>query len=101
MIDALGAVTKGLLKGLENLEIRGRVETIQTTALLKLERILRRVLETCCHLNFSEKPSANADMKNFLGVNHNNNNNNNRQDLVSLFYDISTFVDDLKPKPSF
>ena len=41
-----GTVTKGLLKGLEDLEVGGRVETIQTTALLKTARILRRVLET-------------------------------------------------------
>ncbi len=39
-------VTKGLVQGLEDLEIRGRVETIQTTALLRSARILRRVLET-------------------------------------------------------
>ena len=32
VIGALGTVTKGLLKGLEDLEIRGRVETIQTIA---------------------------------------------------------------------
>ena len=29
MIGAFGTVTKGLLKGLEDLEIGGRVETIQ------------------------------------------------------------------------
>ena len=46
MIGALGTVTEGLLKGLEDLEIRGQVETIQSTTLLKLARILRRVLET-------------------------------------------------------
>ena len=46
VIGALGTVTKGLLKGLEDLEIDGRVETIQTTALLRTVRILRRVLET-------------------------------------------------------
>ena len=45
VIGALGTVTKGLLKGLEELEIGGRVETIQTTALLRTSRILRRVLE--------------------------------------------------------
>ena len=39
-------VTKGLVQGLKDLEIRGRVETIQTTALLRSARILRRVLET-------------------------------------------------------
>ena len=42
----IGTVTKGLLKGLEDLEVGGWVETIQTTALLKTARILRRVLET-------------------------------------------------------
>ena len=33
-------------KGLEELEISGRIETIQGTGLLKLARIFRRVLET-------------------------------------------------------
>ena len=46
MIDAFGTVTKGLLKGLVDLEVGGRVETIQTTALLRTARILRRVLKT-------------------------------------------------------
>ena len=46
VIGALGTITKGLLKGLEDLEIGGRVETIQMTALLRTARILRRVLET-------------------------------------------------------
>ena len=30
MIGALGTIPKGLLKGLEDLEVGGRVETIQT-----------------------------------------------------------------------
>ena len=46
VIDALGTITKGLLKGLVDVEVGGRVETIQTTALLRTARILRRVLET-------------------------------------------------------
>ena len=46
VIGALGTITKGLLKNLEDLEVDGRVETIQTTALLRTARILRRVLET-------------------------------------------------------
>ena len=33
VIDAFGTVTKRLLKGLEDLEVGGRVKTIQTTAL--------------------------------------------------------------------
>ena len=43
---AFGTVTKRLIKGLEDLEVGGRVETIQTTALLRTATILRRVLET-------------------------------------------------------
>ena len=46
VICAFGTVTKGLLKGLEDLEVSGRVEIIQTTALLRTARILRRVQET-------------------------------------------------------
>ena len=46
VIGAFGTVTKGLLKGQEDLEVGGRVETIQTTALLRTAKILRRVLET-------------------------------------------------------
>ena len=47
IIGALGTVTKELVKGQEDLQIRGRVETIQITALLRSTRILRRVLATC------------------------------------------------------
>ena len=47
MIGAFGTVSKGLLEELEVLEVGGQVETIQTTALLRTARILRRVLETC------------------------------------------------------
>ena len=46
MIGAFGTVTKGLLKRLEDLEVGGQVETIQTTAMLRTDRILRMVLET-------------------------------------------------------
>ena len=46
VIGVFGTVTKGLLKGLEDLEVGGRVETIQMTALLETARILRRVLQT-------------------------------------------------------
>ena len=46
LIGAFGTVTKGLVQGLEDLEIRERVEAVQTTALLISARILRRVLET-------------------------------------------------------
>ena len=46
VIGAFGTVTKGLLKELEDLKVGGRVETIQTTTLLRTARILRGVLET-------------------------------------------------------
>ena len=46
VIDAFGTVTKRLSKGLEDLEVGGRMDTIQTTALLRTARILRKVLET-------------------------------------------------------
>ena len=40
VIGAFGTVTKGLVKGLEDLEVGGRVETIQTTTFLRTVRIL-------------------------------------------------------------
>ena len=46
VIGAFGTVTKGLLKRLEDLEVGRWLETVQTTALLRMARILRRVLGT-------------------------------------------------------
>ena len=46
VIGAFGKVNKRLLKGLEELEEGGRMETIQTKALVKTARILRGVLKT-------------------------------------------------------
>ena len=40
VIGALDSVTKGLLKSLENLEVGGREEIIQITALLRTARIM-------------------------------------------------------------
>ena len=45
VIGAVSTVIKGLVQGLADLEMRGRVETIQSTALSRSVRILRRVLE--------------------------------------------------------
>ena len=42
----LGTVTEGLVKRLEDFEIRGQVKTMQTIALLRSAKMLRRVLET-------------------------------------------------------
>ena len=46
VIGAFGTISKGLLKGLEGLEVGGRVETIKMIAWLRTTRILRRVQET-------------------------------------------------------
>ena len=46
VISTLGTILKGLLKVMEDLEIRGQEETIYTTASLRSTQILRRVLET-------------------------------------------------------
>ena len=46
VIGAFGTVTKGLLKGLEDLEVGRRVETIQTTTVLRTARLLKSVQET-------------------------------------------------------
>ena len=62
VIGALGTLTKELVQELEDLEIRGRVETIQTTTLLRNVRILR-LEETCCHSNSRAKPSTNSGVK--------------------------------------
>ena len=55
----------------EKLKITGRAEFIQTTALFRSAEYrekTRRLDETCCHSNFSERPSAYADVKNSKGV---------------------------------
>ena len=46
VIGALGTIPKGFIHGLEDLEMRGRVKTIQTTTILRSARILRRFLGT-------------------------------------------------------
>ena len=42
----LGIVTKGLVQGMEDLRITGRIETVHTTESLRSARILRSVQET-------------------------------------------------------
>ena len=90
VIGAFGTVTKGLLKGLEDLEVGGRVETYPNNSIIEDGQNTekspeKRLEETCCRSNFSERPSANADVKNSKGVNNNNNNDNdnNNKPLVS------------------
>ena len=74
VIGSLGIIPKGLIKVLENLEIRGQMETIQTAALLRsyCEESWRRE-ETCCHSISIERPSANADVQKLSRCNNKNN----------------------------
>ena len=71
VIVAFGTVTKGLLKGMEDLEVGWRVETIQTKVYWQRPEYgeeFWRLEETCCHSNSIERPSANADVKKSNGV---------------------------------
>ena len=66
VIGALCTVTKGFVKGLEDLEIGGGVETVQTTAFLKSAKHQEEswtLVETCYHSDSRERPSANFDVK--------------------------------------
>ena len=60
VIGALGTVTGGLIKGLEYLEIRGRVHYGDREESWRLE-------ETCCRSNSNKRPSANTDVENSQG----------------------------------
>ena len=59
VIGARGTIPKGMMKYLEETEIRGQLENIQITAHLISVRILRRVLDTS-----NERLSANVSGKN-------------------------------------
>ena len=56
---ALGTVSKGLVQRLEELEIRGRVEPIQTTELLRSARMLRKFLGNLRRLAVTQTPVRN------------------------------------------
>ena len=71
VIGAFGTVTKGLLKGLEDLEVGGRVDTTQATTLLETARILGMVLET-----WEVLLSLNLQWKTLMSNDNNNHNNN-------------------------
>ena len=62
VIGALGTISKGLLKDLEDMEFGGRIETIQKTALLRTARILRRVLGDSRRLAVTQTPVKNHQL---------------------------------------
>ena len=84
VIGAFGTITKGLLKGLEDLEVGGQVETIQNDCITEYWEESWRLEETCCHSNSSKSPSANADVKNSKGVNNNNNNKEKKKKNIQF-----------------
>ena len=76
VIGAFGTITKGLLKGLEDLEVGGRVRLSKWQHCWERPESWNeswRLEETYCHSNFSEKQSDNTDGKNSKGENDNNN----------------------------
>ena len=65
VIIALGTILKGLVKGVEDLEIRWQVDTILTTALSRSARIQRRILKSLAFTQTSvEDQSPNTSVKN-------------------------------------
>ena len=79
VMGTFGTITKGFLKGMEDLEVGERVQTIQTTSQLRTARILRRVLETWGDLlsfKLQWKTISQNWCEKLKGVNDNNLNNN-------------------------
>ena len=67
MVGAIGTVTKGLIKGLKDFQVGGRVETTKLLHYWELPEYWEESWifeETCCHSDSHERPSANADVKN-------------------------------------
>ena len=77
VICALGSITEWLVKGLGDLEITsgGPSTLLYYWDQPEYWDESWRFEETCCHSNFSERPSANAGVENSQRVNNNNNNN--------------------------
>ena len=62
VIGAFGTATKGLLKGLEDLEVGVRVGTIQTTTLLRTARILKKSIGDLKTLAVTQTPVKNYQL---------------------------------------
>ena len=56
MLGALGTITKELLKGLEDLEIRGRLENIQTIYNIKICQYTEKSLGDLKRLAVTQTP---------------------------------------------
>ena len=97
VIGALGTAPKGLERGLEELEIRGRIETVQTTALLRsviLQDFSQKSIGDLKKLAVTQTPVKDNQLILVWGTrkeynNDNNNNNNNDDDLLPYSYMFS------------
>ena len=86
VIGAFGTITKGLLKGLEDLELAAEWRLSKWQHYWEQPENREeswRLEKTCSHLNSSEKPSAKTDVKNSQGVNNDNNRFDPNQFYVS------------------
>ena len=62
MIGAFGTITKGLLKGLEDLNVGARAETIQMTALLRTGHSTEKSLGDLRRLAVTQTPVKNRQL---------------------------------------
>ena len=70
MIGALGTVTRRLIKGLEDLEIKRKNSDHPNWDRPEYCEGYWRLEKTCCHLDSDEKPSTKTEVKNSQGVNN-------------------------------
>ena len=86
VIGAFGTVTKGLLKGLDDMEVGGRVEIIQTTALLRTVQNTEKSPGDLRELAVTQIPVKNYQLtqmwKALKGKNNDNNKNKARIDKM-------------------
>ena len=79
IIGTLSIFTKELIKGQVDLEIKWRVETVQTTALLRSARILREVLESWGYLLSLKLQWKTISKRRCEKLSRSNNNNNGKE----------------------
>ena len=79
VIGAFGTVTKGLLKGLEDLEDEWKPFKLHYWEWPEYWEESWRLEETCCHSNSCERSSAKTDVKNSQVVNNNNKRKENKK----------------------
>ena len=84
VIGTLGTVTKELVQGPKNLLIRGQVETIQITALLRSARIRSKVLETWGDLLSLKLRTHQLTLVRKISKEYNNNDNNKSWPVAKL-----------------